>query len=174
MGTRAVLQVFERYQKERVAFVSAVAEMSKSPQVRAISAHASNFLQNFVFTLSLACRRMLRPFSKQAQCRCCALCCWTTFPGAYPLEVSLNRPRSSLVTSLCVTCSIQQSAAMALGRLANYSDDLAEALVQNEVLPQLVYSLSQQNRFYKKAAAFCLRAVAKHSPQLAQVTAEPY
>ena len=58
---------------------------------------------------------------------------------------------------------------MALGRLANYSDDLAEALVQNEVLPQLVYSLSQQNRFYKKAAAFCLRAVAKHSPQLAQV-----
>ncbi len=58
---------------------------------------------------------------------------------------------------------------MALGRLANYSDDLAETLVQNEVLPQLVYSLSEQNRFYKKAAAFCLRAVAKHSPPLAQV-----
>ncbi len=35
-------------------------------------------------------------------------------------------------------------------------------------MPQLVYSLSQQNRFYKKAAAFVLRAVAKHSPQLAQ------
>lgn len=35
-------------------------------------------------------------------------------------------------------CSIQQSAAMALGRLANYSDDLAEAVVQNQVLPQLV------------------------------------
>ena len=34
--------------------------------------------------------------------------------------------------------SIQQSAAMALGRLANYSDDLAEAVVQNEILPQLV------------------------------------
>jgi hypothetical protein len=33
MATRAVLQTFERYQKERVAFVSAVAEMSKSPQV---------------------------------------------------------------------------------------------------------------------------------------------
>lgn len=59
---------------------------------------------------------------------------------------------------------------MALGRLANYSDDLAETLVQNEVLPQLVYSLSEQNRFYKKAATFCLRAVAKHSPQLAQVS----
>lgn len=34
--------------------------------------------------------------------------------------------------------SIQQSAALALGRLANYSDDLAEAVVQNEILPQLV------------------------------------
>jgi hypothetical protein len=33
MATRAVLQTFERYQKERVAFVSAVAEMAKSPQV---------------------------------------------------------------------------------------------------------------------------------------------
>jgi 3-methyladenine DNA glycosylase AlkD len=64
--------------------------------------------------------------------------------------------------------SIQQSAALALGRLANYSDDLAEAIVQNEILPQLVLSLANQNRFYKKAAAFVLRAVAKHSAELAQ------
>lgn len=64
--------------------------------------------------------------------------------------------------------SIQQSAALALGRLANYSESLAEALVMNDVLPQLVYSLSEQNRFYKKAAAFVLRTVAKHTPELAQ------
>ena len=46
--------------------------------------------------------------------------------------------------------SIQQSAALALGRLANYSDELAEAVVSNEILPQLVYSLSEQNvsKFY--------------------------
>jgi hypothetical protein len=31
-----------------------------------------------------------------------------------------------------------------------------------------VYSLAEQNRFYKKAAGYCLRAVAKHSPALAQ------
>ena len=31
MATRAVLQTFERYQRERVAFVSAVAEMAASP-----------------------------------------------------------------------------------------------------------------------------------------------
>ncbi len=41
--------------------------------------------------------------------------------------------------------SIQQTAALALGRLASYSDDLAEAVVANEILPQLVYSLGEQN-----------------------------
>ena len=44
-----------------------------------------------------------------------------------------------------------------------------QAVVSGDILPQLVYSLSEQNRFYKKAAAFVLRAVAKHSPELAQV-----
>ena len=52
--------------------------------------------------------------------------------------------------------SIQQSAALALGRLANHSDDLAEAVVGNEILPQLVYSLAEQNRFYKKAPSFMI------------------
>jgi len=41
--------------------------------------------------------------------------------------------------------SIQQSAALALGRLASFSEDLAEALVGQEILPQLVYSLSEHN-----------------------------
>lgn len=40
---------------------------------------------------------------------------------------------------------MQQTAALALGRLANYSEELAEAVVGNEILPQLVYSLSEQN-----------------------------
>ena len=44
--------------------------------------------------------------------------------------------------------------------------------MQNEILPQLVYSLAEQNRFYKKAAAFVLRAVAKHSPPLAQAVVD--
>jgi hypothetical protein len=41
--------------------------------------------------------------------------------------------------------SIQQTAALALGRLANYSEDLAEGVVGNEILPQLVFSLNDQN-----------------------------
>ena len=31
-----------------------------------------------------------------------------------------------------------------------------------------VHSLATQNRYYKKSASFCLRAVARHSPELAQ------
>lgn len=31
-----------------------------------------------------------------------------------------------------------------------------------------MYSLANQNRHYKKAASYCLRAVARHSPTLAQ------
>eukprot|EP01112_Ceratiomyxa_fruticulosa_P008062 TRINITY_DN208_c1_g1_i4.p1 TRINITY_DN208_c1_g1~~TRINITY_DN208_c1_g1_i4.p1 ORF type:complete len:510 (-),score=125.77 TRINITY_DN208_c1_g1_i4:127-1656(-) len=68
--------------------------------------------------------------------------------------------------------SVQHNAAQALGRLANHNEELAEAVVAADILPQLVYSLSEQNRFYKKAAAFVLRAVAKHSPQLAQAVVD--
>jgi HEAT repeat protein len=63
--------------------------------------------------------------------------------------------------------SIQQSAALAIGRLANFSEDLAESVIQNDIVPQLIYSLSGTNRFFRKAACYVLRAVAKHSPKLA-------
>ncbi len=43
--------------------------------------------------------------------------------------------------------AIQQAAATALGRLANHSDELAAAVVTGDILPQLVYSLADQNRF---------------------------
>jgi hypothetical protein len=46
---------------------------------------------------------------------------------------------------LDVVPSVQQTAALALGRLANYSDSLAESVVRGDILPQLVYSLAEQN-----------------------------
>lgn len=54
-------------------------------------------------------------------------------------------PFSPLLQPPLQVPSIQQTAALALGRLANYSDDLAEAVVANDILPQLVYSLGEQN-----------------------------
>lgn len=68
--------------------------------------------------------------------------------------------------------SVQQSAALAIGRLANYNEELAESVVSSDVLAQLVYSLGDQNRYYKKSAAFVLRSVARHSPQLAQAVVD--
>ncbi|MES1910003.1 MAG: Sperm-associated antigen 6 [Cercozoa sp. M6MM] len=68
--------------------------------------------------------------------------------------------------------SIQQSAALAIGRLASHSEATAESVISNDVLPQLVYSLAEQNRYFKKSAAFVLRNVAKHSPALAQAVAD--
>lgn len=121
--SRAVLQVFEEYQKARVTFVQTVADLATRPQ-------NIDALQN------AGVMALLRPLL------------------------------------LDNVASIQQSAALALGRLANYSDELAESVVTHEILPQLVYSLAQQNRFYKKAAAFVLRAVSKHSPQLAQAVVD--
>jgi hypothetical protein len=41
--------------------------------------------------------------------------------------------------------AIQHNAAQSLGRLANYSPELASAIVSADILPQLVYSLSDQN-----------------------------
>ncbi|XP_076019898.1 sperm-associated antigen 6-like [Genypterus blacodes] len=68
--------------------------------------------------------------------------------------------------------SIQQTAAMALGRLADNSYEMAEAVMKGDVLPLVVLSLSAQNRFHKKASAFVLRAVAKHSPELSQAVVD--
>ena len=64
--------------------------------------------------------------------------------------------------------SIQQSAALAIGRLANYSEELAESVVQEDIITQLIYSLGKPNRFFKKAACYVFKSVAKHSPQLAE------
>jgi len=45
--------------------------------------------------------------------------------------------------------SIQQSAALALARLASYSAEIAEAIVSNQVLPQLIDSLAKQNVIFQ-------------------------
>ena len=52
---------------------------------------------------------------------------------------------------LDVVPSIQQSAALAIGRLANYSIELSKSVAENDIIPQLTYSLPRQNRFFKKA-----------------------
>jgi hypothetical protein len=69
---------------------------------------------------------------------------------------------------LDVVPSIQQSAALALGRLATYSEVLAQNIADNNIIPQLTYNLQKQNRFFKKAACYVIKAVAQHNVELAQ------
>ena len=68
--------------------------------------------------------------------------------------------------------SIRQSAAVALGRLANFSSDIATSVVESGILNELITALPSENRFYKKAAAFVIRAVARHSAELAQAAVD--
>ncbi|KAJ3221388.1 Sperm-associated antigen 6 [Clydaea vesicula] len=122
-STRAVLSVFEKYQKDRLIFVQTVAELAtRDSNIEALQ--------------SAGVMALLRPLLLDG------------------------------------VPAIQQAAALALGRLANYHEELAQSVVDSDILPQLVFSLSEQNRFYKKAAAFVLRAVAKHTPKLAQAVVD--
>lgn len=57
---------------------------------------------------------------------------------------------------LDIVPTIQQTAALALGRLANYNDDLAEAVVKGDILPQLVYSLAEQNVSFMYNHIYCI------------------
>ena len=118
--SRAVLAPFEAYQKARVTFVQTVAELAQRPQNIEALQSAGKYLKDY-----------LRTFKNKS----CIIQLFE-FIGV----MALLRP-----LLLDNVPSIQQSAALALGRLANYSDELAEAVVSNEILPQLVYSLSEQN-----------------------------
>lgn len=69
----------------------------------------------------------------------------TAYCATFARILSLHVLPSAVSAPSVQVPSIQQTAALALGRLANYSDDLAEAVVANDILPQLVDSLGEQN-----------------------------
>ncbi|KAK3717521.1 hypothetical protein QZH41_013787, partial [Actinostola sp. cb2023] len=63
---------------------------------------------------------------------------------------------------LDIVPTIQQTAALALGNLANYNDDLAEAVVKADILPQLVYSLAEQNvKILQESSSLCFESRSK-------------
>nr|XP_050857318.1 sperm-associated antigen 6-like isoform X1 [Vespula vulgaris] len=68
-----------------------------------------------------------------------------------------------------VVPSIQHMAAIALGKLANHDINLAQDIIQEDILPRLLHNIEKQNKFFKKAALFILRAIAKHSPETASI-----
>jgi hypothetical protein len=59
---------------------------------------------------------------------------------SYPISMDLLRP-----LLLDSEPTIQQNAALAFGRLANYNEQVAERIIMSEILPQLVASLNNEN-----------------------------
>lgn len=117
--------MFDQYQKSRTQFVQTVAELASRPQ-------NIETLQNAgVSTIKMAFKTSKSTFSLLMTLRLLL-----HLTGV----MQLLRP-----LLLDVVPSVQQTAALALGRLANYSDDLAESVVKGDILPQLVYSLAEQN-----------------------------
>ena len=70
--------------------------------------------------------------------------------------------------------SIKQSSALAIGRLAKHSRELANAVVEDDgrIMKQLLESFDNNNKFYKKATCFVISSVARHSVGLAQKVVE--
>ncbi|XP_043470040.1 sperm-associated antigen 6-like isoform X2 [Leptopilina heterotoma] len=58
---------------------------------------------------------------------------------------------------------------MTLGRLAGHDEHVAQLILKKDVLPWLMRNFRKQNKFYKKAALFLLRSIAKHSPELSAI-----
>lgn len=71
-----------------------------------------------------------------------------------------------------VVPSIAQTACIALGRMAGESAEIADQVISLEFLPQIVHSISEQNRVFKKCAAYVLRSVSKHSEAHASAVVE--
>ena len=72
--------------------------------------------------------------------------CWRTV-GRAPIEVVKRSTRTSLPARETAGIDVKKN-----GR--RQKNKQKKQVVGNGILPQLVYSLSEKNRFYKKAAAF--------------------
>ena len=88
-------------------------------------------------------------------------------PDLIPMIVSaggliLLRP---LVTD--IVPSIAQTACITLGRLSSESIEAAEQVLSLDIIPTVSYSMLEQDRLFKKCAAYLQRSVAKHSEEMA-------
>lgn len=120
--------IFEQYQKSRLQFVQAVASLASSPQNTESLQSAG---KRAVSERGHGCPRVYqRAFIY-------FFVCLFVFAGV----VSLLKP-----LMLDVVPSIQQTAALALGRLAEQSPVLAEAVVEENILSDLIRShMGEQN-----------------------------
>lgn len=160
MAARVVRNSFEKFQKARLAYVTDIADMASKPH------YLESLLEEGAVT---ELKKLLhdRVSGGLAQAG----------PAGRALAPAhsqhrLNTPTISTPPSQLPT--VQQLAAMALGRLASYSTELATELVTSDVLSELTTSMAREGvaPAHLKAGAFVIRAVAKHSEELGQCCVE--
>jgi len=72
-----------------------------------------------------------------------------------------------------VSVSIQQNAAIAVGKLASHSVEIAELLDKEDVLRTLIYvNIERPHRYLKRATLNSLRSIVKHNAALARSVVE--
>jgi HEAT repeat protein len=62
---------------------------------------------------------------------------------------------------------IKHTAALALGRLANYKESIAVLVTKADLLPEIVTGLQSGDNYFQRHACFVIHGVAKHSAELA-------
>ncbi|ANQ08274.1 Uncharacterized protein PCOAH_00026450 [Plasmodium coatneyi] len=67
---------------------------------------------------------------------------------------------------------VQQNATQILAKMASHSEEVALTILQNDVLPHLVYCLKHENKNYRKNCANTLKCLASHNAKLANLVAE--
>lgn len=85
-------------------------------------------------------------------------------------EILVNAGVMELIRPLLLhnTKRIQQLACANLSRLAAWDDRLAQCMISEGILVQLLYSLREAHRLSKRATTHVLRAISKHSAQYSQ------
>lgn len=71
---------------------------------------------------------------------------------------------SLTVMTKLYACSIQQAAVLAVGRLANHSGELAEAVVSNDILPQLVSDDRREGRLARPGSKLASLKLVSQEP----------
>lgn len=68
--------------------------------------------------------------------------------------------------------SVQIASALALGRIASHSTEMAEHTAKGPTLHTLVHIMPDMDSYFKRAACYLLRSVAKSSPKLARAVVD--
>ncbi|GAW81075.1 PF16 protein [Plasmodium gonderi] len=93
---------------------------------------------------------------------------------SHNMEVIINTDIIILIRPLILDKIpiVQQNATQILAKMATHSEEVALTILQNDVLPHLIYCLKHENKNYRKNCANTLKCLASHNAKLANLVAE--